>query len=186
MRHLKHRHQLGRKKEHRAALMANMAAALLKNDRIKTTLPKAKALRPFVEKIITLAKKAQGATPERALAYRRLAIARVRDKDAVAVLFNEKVTEFVDRSGGYTRIYKLGARVGDAAEMAVIQLIPASDEGYAKKKSRPAKKTEAAPAPVAEEAAPEATSEEAPSAVAVEESPAAKETTEEEKKATDA
>lgn len=146
MRHLKHRHQLGRKKEHRAALMANMAAALLKHDRIKTTLPKAKALRPFVEKIITLAKKAHGASPERALAYRRLAIARVRDKDAVAVLFREKVTEFVDRPGGYVRIYKLGARIGDAAEMAVIQLIPASDEGYAKK-SRPVKKKEAKAAP---------------------------------------
>jgi large subunit ribosomal protein L17 len=147
MRHLKHRHQLGRKKEHRTALMANMAAALLKHDRIKTTLPKAKALRPFVEKIITLAKKAEGASPERALAYRRLAIARVRDKDAVAVLFREKVAEFTERSGGYTRIYKLGTRIGDAAEMAVIQLVPGSDEGYGKK-GRPAKKKKAKAAPV--------------------------------------
>ncbi len=163
MRHLKHRHQLGRKKEHRAALMANMVAALLKHDRIKTTLPKAKALRPTVEKIITLAKKAHGATPERALAYRRLAIARVRDKDAVAVLFNEKVTEFLDRKGGYSRIYKLGNRLGDAAEMAVIQLIPASDEGYGRKARSPKKKT------AAKAAAAEAAAEEV---VAVEEVPA--------------
>ncbi|MCD8481778.1 MAG: 50S ribosomal protein L17 [Verrucomicrobia bacterium] len=150
MRHLKHRHQLGRKKEHRSALMSNLAAALLTHGRIKTTLPKAKALRPFVEKIITLAKKAQTATPERALAYRRLAIARVRDTEAVATLFNKRATEFVDRNGGYTRIYKLGVRVGDAAEMAVIQLIPAADEGYAKKgrstRKTPVKAVEDTPA----------------------------------------
>ena len=131
--------------------MANLAAALLKHDQIKTTLPKAKALRPFIEKVITMAKKAHGASPERALAYRRLAMARVRDQDAVAKLFREKVTEFVDRPGGYTRIYKLGTRVGDAAETALIQLIPASDEGYEKKKARPAKKAETAPAAKEEE-----------------------------------
>ena len=145
MRHQKHRHQLGRKKEHRAALMANLAAALLKHGRITTTLPKAKALRPFVEKVITLAKDAQ-ANPAVALHNRRLAVARVRDKDAVTALFKEKAGEFANRSGGYTRIYKLGTRIGDAAEMAVIQLIPASDTGYAK---RSQKKTEAA-APAAE------------------------------------
>ncbi len=150
MRHLKHRHQLGRKKEHRAALMANLAAALLKHDQIRTTLPKAKALRPFIEKIITLAKKAHGASPERALAYRRLAVARVRDNDAVALLFREKVTEFTSRPGGYTRIYKLGNRIGDAAEMALIQLVPGSDEGYAKSRRSPAKKKETPPAAVEE------------------------------------
>ena len=165
MRHLRHRHQLGRKKEHRAALMSNLAAALLTHGRIRTTLAKAKALRPFIEKIITLAKRAQGASPERALHFRRLAIARVRDKDAVAMLFNERAAEFTDRPGGYTRIYKLGARVGDAAEMAVIQLIPASDEGYGKKGRRkaaakPAAKPaeeQAAPAPAAESAETSAT-----------------------------
>ena len=142
MRHLKHRFQLGRKKEHRVALMSNMGAALLRHGRIQTTLPKARALRPFIEKIITLAKKAENASPERALHLRRLALSRVRDKEAVALLFNERVSAFSQRDGGYTRIYKLGNRVGDAAEMAVIQLIPAEDEGYAKKprKSRPAKK----------------------------------------------
>ena len=175
MRHLKHRFQLGRKKEHRAALMSNLGAALLRHGRIQTTLPKAKALRPFIEKVITLAKKAEGASPEKALHYRRLAISRIRDKDAVATLFNDRASAFSDRSGGYTRIYKLGNRIGDAAEMAVIQLIPAEDEGYAKKprKSAPAKaakaeakeKPEVVDAPaeeaVAEEAAPEAVAEEA-------------------------
>ena len=175
MRHLKHRFQLGRKKEHRAALMSNLGAALLRHGRIQTTLPKAKALRPFIEKVITLAKKAEGASPEKALHYRRLAISRIRDKDAVATLFNDRASAFSDRSGGYTRIYKLGNRIGDAAEMAVIQLIPAEDEGYARKprKAAPAKaakteareKAEAVEAPaeeaVAEEAAPEAAAEEA-------------------------
>jgi large subunit ribosomal protein L17 len=148
MRHLKHRFQLGRKKEHRAALMSNLGAALLRHGRIQTTLPKAKALRPFIEKVITLSKKAEGASPERALHYRRLALSRVRDKDAVATLFNERASTFTKRDGGYTRIYKLGTRIGDAAEMAVIQLIPAEDEGYpkkARKKSAP-KSTKSAPA----------------------------------------
>lgn len=141
MRHLKHRFQLGRKKEHRIALMSNLGAALLRHGRIQTTLPKAKALRPFVEKVITLAKKAEGAPPEKALHYRRLALARIRDKDAIAILFNERASTFKERTGGYTRIYKLGTRIGDAAEMAVIQIIPEGDEGYPKKarKTRPSK-----------------------------------------------
>lgn len=135
MRHLKHRHQLGRTKEHRAALMANLASALITHGRIRTTLAKAKALRPFVEKIITMAVKAEGSSPERALHLRRMAVSRIRDRRAVQVLFNEKVSEFKDRPGGYTRIYKLGNRIGDAAEMAVIQLIPGSDTGYDKRRA---------------------------------------------------
>ncbi len=75
------------------------------------------------------------ASPERRLHLRRLAISRVRDKNAVATLFNERVSEFLNRPGGYTRIYKLGNRIGDAAEMAVIQLIPANDEGYTKRRA---------------------------------------------------
>jgi len=168
MRHLKHRFQLGRKKEHRAALMSNMGAALLRHGRIQTTLPKAKALRPFIEKVITMAKKAQGASPEKALHYRRLAMSRIKDKDAVATLFNERAAEFGERDGGYTRIYKLGTRVGDAAEMAVIQLIAAADEGYAKKtrkKSKAPAKAEKAPA-AETAAAEEAVSEETEEAVA--------------------
>lgn len=142
MRHRKHSNSLGLTKEHRLALMANMSASLIEHGRIKTTLKKAKALRPFVEKIITLSKKGT-------LHDRRLAIARVRDVDAVHTLFDEKAEQFANRNGGYTRIYKLGTRQGDAAEMALIELIDADDEGYAKKtkpKAKKAAKKETAPA----------------------------------------
>ncbi|MCB1120993.1 MAG: 50S ribosomal protein L17, partial [Verrucomicrobiae bacterium] len=139
MRHLKHRHILGVKKSHRSALMANLACAIIKEGRIKTTLPKAKALRPFIEKLITLAKRGN-------LADRRLAASRIRNKEAVQILFNEKVEEFKDRPGGYTRIYKVGARIGDGAEMALIELIPGSDEGYGKKKKKKAKQASKKPA----------------------------------------
>ena len=127
MRHRKHSNQLGVKKEHREALLANLSTALLTHGRIKTTLKKAKALRPFVEKVITLAKNGS-------LHSRRIAISRVRDTDAVHGLFDDKVEQFRDREGGYTRIYKLGPRRGEAAEMALIELIDADDEGYEKKR----------------------------------------------------
>ena len=138
MRHLKHRHQLGVKKEHRQAIMASLSAALFRHDRIQTTLGYAKALRPFAEKVITLAKKA-AATEDTAkkLHFRRLALARVRDESAVHFLFAVKVQKFLKRNGGYTPIYKLVPRVGDAANMAIIELIEADDEGY---KKAPAKK----------------------------------------------
>ena len=141
MRHSKRRHLLGVTGPHRSAMMSNLALALIKNGRIETTLAKAKALRPYIEKIITLAKKAKKAKDAaRKLHFRRLAIARVRDKKAVAVLFDERVSEFTDRPGGYTRIYKLGQRVGDAAEMGLIELIDGNDEGYEKPKRKAAKK----------------------------------------------
>lgn len=140
MRHGKHRYILNVKKEHRFALMANLAVALFTHSRIQTTLAKAKALRPFAEKIITLAKKA-AATEDKAekLHYRRLAISRIRDEKAVALLFDTKVQEFVNRAGGYIRVYKLVSRRGDASSMGLIELIDASDEGYRssrRKKSR--------------------------------------------------
>ena len=146
MRHSKRRHKLGVTGPHRSAMLSNLAVSLITHGRIKTTLSKAKALRPFIEKIITLAKKAHQANDAaRKLHFRRLAISRVRDKKVVALLFDEKVTEFLERPGGYTRIYKLGQRIGDAAEMALIEFIDASDEGYAKKSAKkaakPAKKT---------------------------------------------
>lgn len=109
------------------ALMANLGCALIVEGRIETTLAKAKALRPFVEKLITRGKRGT-------LTDRRIVFSRLRNKKAVQILFNEKASEFKDRPGGYTRIYKLGRRVGDAAEMALIELIPASDEGYPKKR----------------------------------------------------
>ncbi len=157
MRHRKHNQQLGVKKEHRKGLLANLASALLEHGRIETTLAKAKALRPFAERVITLAKRAQKASPERALYLRRLAISRVRNKGAVHVLFEERVAEFVDRKGGYIRIYKLGGRIGDGAEMAIVELIDAADEGYRnsrrKRKKSDDKSTEQehAPAEVEEE-----------------------------------
>jgi len=160
MRHNKHRHILGVKSAHRVALMANLASSLIIHGRIQTTLAKAKALRPFVEKIITLAKKAKSSENKAtAIHYRRQAIAKIRSTEAVAILFNEKVDQFMDRQGGYTRIYKMGPRIGDAAEMGLIELIAADDEGYSKPKAKKAaskskKKTanasEEAPAEVAE------------------------------------
>lgn len=149
MRHSKRRHILGVSGPHRSAMYGNLSVALITHGRIKTTLAKAKALRPFIEKVITLAKKAHQANDAaRKLHFRRLAIARVRDKKAVAELFDNKVSEFLERPGGYTRIYKLGQRVGDAAEMALIELIDGSDEGYAKPNKKKAAKTKAAAVPV--------------------------------------
>jgi len=175
MRHQKHRHQLGVKTAHRSALMANLATALFTHGRIQTTLAKAKALRPFSEKLITLAVKAANTEdPAKKLHFRRLAIARLRDKDAAKKLFEERVSEFTGRNGGYTRIYKLVPRLGDAADMAIIELIAGDDEGYAKPKRSKAKKSKAKTkaAPV-EEAAAEVATEEAPAAEAKEEAPAA-------------
>ena len=164
MRHRKHSNSLGVTKEHRSALMANLAASLIKKGRIQTTLKKAKALRPFVEPLVTLAKKGD-------LHHRRIALSRLRDQEAVRILFSERVTEFADRSGGYTRIYKLGdRRIGDAAEMALIEFVGADDAGYKKTRRRPKART----APVAESAAPV---EETPAEVeveATEETPAEK------------
>ncbi|MGB0264613.1 MAG: 50S ribosomal protein L17, partial [Opitutales bacterium] len=129
----KRRHVLGVSGPHRSAMMGNLAVALITHGRIETTLAKARALRPFIEKVITLAKKAEKANDAaRKLHFRRLAIARVRDK--------KRVSEFTERNGGYTRIYKLGQRVGDAAEMALIELIDGNDEGYEKPKKKAAKK----------------------------------------------
>ena len=123
------------KKGHRSAVMASLASALLEHGRIRTTLPKAKALRPYVERIISLAKRAQTGTVERALYLRRLAISRLRNKTVAHQLFEERVEQFRDRNGGYCRIYKLGHRAGDAAEMAIIELIEADDEGYSSSRS---------------------------------------------------
>ena len=134
-------------------MMGNLSVALITHGRIQTTLTKAKALRPFIEKIITFAKKAEAANDTaRKLHYRRLAISRVRDKKAVAKLFDERVSEFTERNGGYTRIYKVGQRVGDAAEMALIELIDGNDEGYSKRPKKVAKKATKKAAKVEQEA----------------------------------
>ena len=169
MRHSKRRHILGVLGPHRSAMLGNLSAALITHGRIKTTLAKAKALRPFIEKVITLAKKAHQANDAaRTLHFRRLAISRVRDKKAVAELFDNKVSEFLERAGGYTRIYKLGQRVGDAAEMALIELIDGSDEGYTKTNKKKAAKTKAEVAPAVESAEPEAAAADAEETTEVE------------------
>jgi large subunit ribosomal protein L17 len=164
MRHKKHRATLGVTREHREAMLSNLTASLITHDRIKTTLTKAKALRPFAEKIITKAKRAAAKTdPKDALHLRRLAHADLRDETALTLLFNEKVKEFANRDGGYTRIYKLGARSGDAAEMALIELVKAEDSGYKKSKGRKPAKAKATK-PAAEAPAAEPAPEAAPAA----------------------
>ncbi len=183
MRHGKHQHTLVSTQEHRKALLSNLAAALLKHGRIQTTLAKAKGLRPFVEKVITLSKKAKKAEKPRAIALKRLALTYVRDEDAVHTLFTKRVDEFMERAGGYTRIYKLGARISDGGEMALIELISASDEGR-----KPRSKRTAAPKakPVTTEPKPEvaaqAQEKKAPAKQAKAEKPAKSEKSEPKKK----
>ena len=124
--------------------MANMAMALIKNRRIRTTLAKAKALRPFIEKVITLAKKAHATDDKlKKQHFHSLALSRVRDLGSVNRLFNDLVEDFTNRAGGYTRIYKLVPRRGDAADMAIIELIAADDEGYGKRKAKSKKSAKA-------------------------------------------
>ncbi len=122
MRHGMAHRKLNRTHEHRRAMFANMSCALIKHEQIRTTLPKAKELRPIVEKLVTLAKK--GAADEtRALHMRRLAISRLRDRDMAAKLFETLGPRYADRNGGYVRIMKAGFRYGDNAPMAVIEFV---------------------------------------------------------------
>ena len=158
MRHNKHHASLGVSVEHRRAMLSNMAASLITHGRIETTLTKAKALRPFIEKVITKAKQAAAKSEKKdAIHLRRLALSDVRDETAITKLFNETYKEFVNRNGGYTRIYKLGQhRLGDAAEMALIEFVKADDQGYKKSKSKRSSKAKKAKATPAAEAAAEA------------------------------
>jgi large subunit ribosomal protein L17 len=116
MRHRKSGRSLGRKTAHRKAMYRNMAASLVQHETIRTTLPKAKELRRVIEPLITLAK-------QDGVSRRRLAFARLRDDAAVGKLFNELGPRFKDRPGGYLRILKMGYRAGDAAPMALVQLL---------------------------------------------------------------
>ena len=113
--------KLNRTHEHRKALFANMAGSLIRHEQITTTLPKAKALRPVVEKLVTLAKKGD-------LAARRQAISQVRNEDAVRKLFDVMGERYKDRNGGYTRVLKAGFRHGDNAPMAVIEFVDRDEE----------------------------------------------------------
>ena len=116
MRHGKAHRKLGRTSAHRTAMFANMSASLIKHEQIVTTLPKAKELRPIVEKLVTLGKKG-------GLAMRRQAISEMRDLDQTRKLFDVLATRYKDRQGGYTRIIKAGFRYGDNAPMAVIEFV---------------------------------------------------------------
>ncbi|MFM2371134.1 MAG: hypothetical protein RIS85_856 [Pseudomonadota bacterium] len=116
MRHKMGQRKLGRTSSHRIALLRNMAAALIKHEQITTTLPKARELRPYLEKLITLGKKG-------GLSNRRLAHARLLDATQEKKLFEVLAERFADRNGGYTRIIKAGYRASDAAPMAVIELV---------------------------------------------------------------
>ncbi len=116
MRHGISQRKLSRKSGHRKALFRNMSAALIKHEQILTTLPKAKELRPYVEKLITLAKRG-------GLSNRRLAHARMLDDTQLKKLFDILADRYSDREGGYTRIIKAGYRGSDAAQMAIIELV---------------------------------------------------------------
>ncbi len=121
MRHGHGLRKLNRTSEHRLAMLRNMMNSLLTHEVIKTTLPKAKELRRVVEPMITLAKIAT-------VANRRLAFNRLRDRDVVVKLFNELGPRFAARPGGYTRILKMGFRVGDNAPMALVELVQRADD----------------------------------------------------------
>ena len=163
MRHKVHTFKIGRTSAHRRAMMANMISSLIEHGQITTTLVKAKEARRVADKMVTLAK-------ENTVHHRRLAVARLHDKSAVKKLFDEIAPGFAEREGGYTRIYKLGKRIGDAAEMCIIQWVEAGkvtkknvtknaivDPAMAVKKVEEAPKAEEAVAEetVAEEAAAE-------------------------------
>jgi large subunit ribosomal protein L17 len=121
MRHRKSGRKLNRSASHRKAMFANMACALIKHEQIRTTLPKAKELRPIVEKLVTLGKRGD-------LHARRRAYAQLPDKDAVKKLFDTLAERYEDREGGYTRVIRAGFRYGDAAPMAVIEFVDRDEE----------------------------------------------------------
>jgi large subunit ribosomal protein L17 len=120
MRHLKKGRKLNRTSAHRNAMLKNLAASLIEHERIQTTTPKAKELRPFIEPLITFAKRGD-------LHARRLVIARLGNPAAVSKLFGELAERFKDRPGGYVRIMHLGRRQGDHAPMSVIEFVDAAE-----------------------------------------------------------
>ena len=124
MRHRQSGRKLNRNSSHRKAMFSNMAASLMRHEVIKTTLPNAKELRRVAEPLITMAK-------NDSVHKRRLAFARLRDRDVVTKLFNELGPRYKDRPGGYLRILKMGFRTGDKAPMALVELVdrPESDAG---------------------------------------------------------
>ncbi len=159
MRHRKKFNHLGRKTAHRKSMLANMGSSLIKHKRINTTLAKAKALRMYLEPLITKSK-------NDTMHNRRVVFSYLRDKEAVTELFREISTKIADRPGGYLRIIKLGNRLGDNAEMAMIEFVDYNEtynaDKPAKKKTRRRRKKSSTTetAPVAETKAEETSSEE--------------------------
>ena len=141
--------RLGGSSSHQKALLANLATSLFEHGRIKTTEPKARALRPYAEKLITHAKKGS-------LHNRREVMKKIRDKDVVHALFAEIGPFFADRNGGYTRIIKVEPRKGDNAPMAVIELVQEKTATSEADRARRVKASKKAEAPVAAAAAPQA------------------------------
>src|SRR5687767_9643640 len=125
MRHRVGHRKLGRVTEHRISMLRNQAEALIQHERLETTMPKAKELRPFVERIITIAKRglAGGDANARSLHARRMVLRDIQNRDVVAKLFDTIAPRFETRPGGYTRILRLGYRRGDSAEVAQIELV---------------------------------------------------------------
>jgi len=157
---MKHRvvgRKLGRTSEHRLALLRNLSTALFQNERIRTTLSKAKELRPFAEKLVTMSKR-------ETLHARRRVLRHIHDPRVVAKLFDTLSARYAQRPGGYTRILRLGPRRGDCAEMAIIELVgaetatrAATEEPAAEGRAKRARgKTEAAPPEAAAESKPAA------------------------------
>jgi large subunit ribosomal protein L17 len=116
MRHHRSGKKLGRDASHRRALYANLAGSLIRHGRVRTTVTKAKAVKPFVEQMISLGKRGD-------LHARRQALSELRSRDVVELLFDDVAPRFADRPGGYSRIVKLGPRLGDAAEMVYLELV---------------------------------------------------------------
>ena len=133
MRHRKKFNHLGRKSAHRKAMLANMASSLILHKRIKTTTAKAKALRMFVEPLITKSK-------DDSTHSRREVFSHLRNKFAVSELFREVAAKVADRPGGYTRILKTGTRLGDNADMCIIELVDYNENMLAAKETKPAAK----------------------------------------------
>ncbi|MAS85849.1 MAG: 50S ribosomal protein L17 [Erythrobacteraceae bacterium] len=113
--------KLGRKSGHRTAMFRNMSAALIKHEQILTTLPKAKELRPYIEKLITLSKRG-------GLSNRRLAMSRLQDETQLKKLFDVLAERYSDRDGGYTRIIKAGYRASDSAQLAIIEFVDRDED----------------------------------------------------------
>jgi len=157
MRHGKKTNHLGRKTAHRRAMLSNMACSLIEHKRINTTTAKAKALKQFVEPLITKSKAENNKTAEEGTHNRRIVFKNLRDKHAVTELFGTVAEKVGDRPGGYTRIIKLGNRLGDNADMAMIELVDFNEIYNADKpKKKSTRRSRRSKSGSAKEAAPEA------------------------------